>query len=170
MPAVGMALQSVPRIVADVGDASPCTGLWLKSYGFNRTAALHHELDHDALSNAVGLAERTTRRHAARLAASRLPPGKRLDSFDFRLVPSVSRAAVETLLEMSQGEAAQALGIPPGTMGRRYQRAPQLRIRDRRHGTRSAPTRKPCGEGCESHSSNWALQRAPFGHCHDDLD
>jgi len=43
------------------------------------------------------LAERTTRRHAARLAASHLPPGKRLDSFDFRRVPSVSRAAVESL-------------------------------------------------------------------------
>ena len=44
------------------------------------------------------LAERTGRRLAARLKASRLPPGKRLDSFDFRRVPSVSRAAVEALL------------------------------------------------------------------------
>lgn len=44
------------------------------------------------------LAERSSRRLAARLAASRLPPGKRLDSFDFRSVPSVSRLAVDALV------------------------------------------------------------------------
>jgi len=44
------------------------------------------------------LAERSGRRLAARLAASHLPPGKRLDSFDFRRVPSVSQLAVEALL------------------------------------------------------------------------
>lgn len=44
------------------------------------------------------LAERSGRRLAARLKASHLPPGKRLDSFDFRRVPSVNRMAVESLV------------------------------------------------------------------------
>jgi DNA replication protein DnaC len=43
------------------------------------------------------LAERTSRRLAARLQASHLPPGKRLDSFNFQRAPSVSRAVVESL-------------------------------------------------------------------------
>ena len=43
------------------------------------------------------LAERTDRRLAAHLMAAKLPPGKRLDSFDFSLVPGLSRPRVEAL-------------------------------------------------------------------------
>ena len=43
------------------------------------------------------LAERTNRRLAAHLMAAKLPPGKRLDSFDFSLVPGLSRPRVEAL-------------------------------------------------------------------------
>ena len=43
------------------------------------------------------LTERTERRHAARLMAAKLPPGKRLDSFEFSLVPGLSRARIDAL-------------------------------------------------------------------------
>jgi DNA replication protein DnaC len=43
------------------------------------------------------LCERTSRRLAARLMTAKLPPGKRLDSFEFGLVPGLSRARVEAL-------------------------------------------------------------------------
>jgi DNA replication protein DnaC len=43
------------------------------------------------------LAERTNRRLAAHLMAAKLPPGKRLDSFDFSLVHGLSRPRIEAL-------------------------------------------------------------------------
>jgi DNA replication protein DnaC len=43
------------------------------------------------------LADRTNRRLAARLMTAKLPPGKRLDSFEFSLVPGLSRPRVEAL-------------------------------------------------------------------------
>jgi DNA replication protein DnaC len=42
--------------------------------------------------------ERTSRRLEARLTASRLPAGKRLDSFDFAVVPGIRRGQIEALL------------------------------------------------------------------------
>jgi len=44
------------------------------------------------------LAERSCRRLAARLKAAHLLPGKRLDTFDFTCVPTVSRSQAELLL------------------------------------------------------------------------
>lgn len=43
------------------------------------------------------LAERSNRRLAAHLMAAKLPPGKRLDGFDFSLVPGLSRPRVEAI-------------------------------------------------------------------------
>ena len=43
------------------------------------------------------LAERTNRRLAAHLMAAKLPPGKRLDSFDFSLVHGLSRPRIEAM-------------------------------------------------------------------------
>jgi DNA replication protein DnaC len=43
------------------------------------------------------LTERSNRRLGARLMAAKLPPGKRLDSFEFGLVPSITRARVAAL-------------------------------------------------------------------------
>jgi DNA replication protein DnaC len=65
------------------------------------TEAAREGWDHERFLHALcsqELAERSSRRHEARLAASHLPPGKRLDAFDFRCVPSVSRASVEALV------------------------------------------------------------------------
>jgi len=43
------------------------------------------------------ITERTSRRLAARLIAAKLPPGKRFDSFEFGLVPGLSRQRVASL-------------------------------------------------------------------------
>jgi DNA replication protein DnaC len=43
------------------------------------------------------LSERTSRRLAARLTAAKLPPGKRLDSFEFHIVPGLSHARIVAL-------------------------------------------------------------------------
>ena len=43
------------------------------------------------------ITERTCRRQTARLIAARLPPGKRLDSFDFSLIPGLSSARIESI-------------------------------------------------------------------------
>ena len=63
--------------------------------------AATHAWSHERFLSALcdqELAERMGRRLAARMAASRLPPGKRLDSFDFTVVPSIRRSQIESLL------------------------------------------------------------------------
>jgi DNA replication protein DnaC len=62
--------------------------------------ATEHAWTHERFLNALcelELAERGNRRLAAALQAAKLPPGKRLDSFDFSLVPSLSRQRVQAL-------------------------------------------------------------------------
>jgi DNA replication protein DnaC len=63
--------------------------------------AADHHWSHERLLSALceqELAERTERRLLGRLAASRLPPGKRLDNFNFELVPSIRKTQVESLI------------------------------------------------------------------------
>ena len=62
--------------------------------------AAEHNWTHERFLAALcelELGERSNRRLAARLKAARLPPGKRLDSFDCALVPGLSRARIEAL-------------------------------------------------------------------------
>jgi DNA replication protein DnaC len=70
---------------------------WLDLVSEAATGSWSHERLLTALCDQE-LNERTGRRLATRLAASKLPPGKRLDSFDFSLVPSVRRSHIEALL------------------------------------------------------------------------
>ncbi len=60
------------------------------------TYAWSHERFLAALCD-MELTERHSRRLSARLVAAKLPPGKRLDSFEFGLVPGLSRARIEAL-------------------------------------------------------------------------
>ncbi|MBA2672828.1 IS21-like element helper ATPase IstB [Ramlibacter sp.] len=81
----------------------------LKALRLPSMARSWHELASDATEHAwsherflgalceLELTERTNRRLASRLMAAKLPPGKRLDSFEFGLVPGLSRARVEAL-------------------------------------------------------------------------
>jgi DNA replication protein DnaC len=62
--------------------------------------AAEHAWTHERFLGALcdlELTERGNRRLSARLLAARLPPGKRLDSFEFGLVPGLSRVRVEAL-------------------------------------------------------------------------
>jgi len=62
--------------------------------------AAEHAWTHERFLGALcdlELTERSNRRLSARLLAARLPPGKRLDSFEFGLVPGLSRVRVEAL-------------------------------------------------------------------------
>ena len=72
--------------------------------------AAEHDWTHERFLGTLcelELAERTNRRLAAHLMAAKLPPGKRLDSFDFSLVPGLSRPRVESLCT---GDWVQAHG------------------------------------------------------------
>lgn len=62
--------------------------------------ATEHAWTHERFLGALcrlELAERSNRRLAAALRSARLPPGKRIDSFEFGLVPGLSRQRVEAL-------------------------------------------------------------------------
>lgn len=62
--------------------------------------ATEHTWSHERFLGALcelELTERGNRRLAAALQAAKLPPGKRLDSFEFGLVPGLSRQRVEAL-------------------------------------------------------------------------
>lgn len=62
--------------------------------------ATEHAWSHDRFLGVLcrlELDERGNRRLAAALKAAKLPPGKRLDSFEFGLVPGLSRQRVEAL-------------------------------------------------------------------------
>lgn len=62
--------------------------------------ATEHAWSHERFLGALcclELDERSNRRLAAALQAAKLPPGKRLDSFEFGLVPGLSRQRVEAL-------------------------------------------------------------------------
>jgi len=62
--------------------------------------ATEHAWSHERFLAALcelELAERGNRRLAAALQSAKLPPGKRLDSFEFGLVPGISRQRVEAL-------------------------------------------------------------------------
>lgn len=62
--------------------------------------AAEHAWSHERFLGALcrlELDERSNRRLAAALQAAKLPPGKRLDSFEFGLVPGLSRQRVEAL-------------------------------------------------------------------------
>ncbi len=62
--------------------------------------ATEHTWSHERFLGALcelELTERGNRRLAACLQAAKLPPGKRLDSFEFGLVPGLSRQRVEAL-------------------------------------------------------------------------
>jgi len=64
------------------------------------TEATEHAWSHERFLGALcrlELDERGNRRLAAALQAAKLPPGKRLDSFEFGLVPGLSRQRVESL-------------------------------------------------------------------------
>lgn len=64
------------------------------------TEATTHAWTHERFLAALcelELIERGTRRLAIRLGLAKLPPGKRLDSFEFGLVPALSRPRVEAL-------------------------------------------------------------------------
>jgi DNA replication protein DnaC len=64
------------------------------------TEAAEHAWSHERFLGALcelELTERTNRRLAVRLKAAKMPAGKRLDSYEFHLVPSLSRARVEAL-------------------------------------------------------------------------
>jgi DNA replication protein DnaC len=74
------------------------------------TEATEHAWTHERFLAALcslELAERSNRRLAATLRAARLPPGKRIDSFEFGLVPGLSRQRVEALCA---GDWVQARG------------------------------------------------------------
>jgi len=64
------------------------------------------------------LAERSRRRIERHLGEARLPPGKRLDNFDFNAVPMVSKAQISALTAgdswLEQGTNLMLFG-PPGT-------------------------------------------------------
>jgi DNA replication protein DnaC len=62
--------------------------------------AAEHAWSHERFLGALcelELTERSNRRLAASLQAAKLPPGKRLDSFEFGLVPGLSRQRVAAL-------------------------------------------------------------------------
>ena len=62
--------------------------------------ATEHAWSHDRFLGVLcrlELDERSNRRLAAALRSARLPPGKRLDSFEFGLVPGLARQRVEAL-------------------------------------------------------------------------
>ena len=64
------------------------------------TEATEHSWSHERFLGALcelELAERGNRRLVAALQAAKLPPGKRLDSFEFGLVPGLSRQRVAAL-------------------------------------------------------------------------
>jgi DNA replication protein DnaC len=69
---------------------------WEELAGEATTHAWSHERFLSTLCE-LELSERTSRRLAARLTAAKLPPGKRLDSFEFNLVPGLSRARIAAL-------------------------------------------------------------------------
>jgi len=85
------------------------TDLALKALRLPSMARSWHEIANEATTHAwtherflaalceLELTERTCRRLAARLMAAKLPPGKRLDSFEFNLVPGLSRSRIEAL-------------------------------------------------------------------------
>jgi len=71
-----------------------------RSWQVLATEAAEHAWTHERFLGALcelELVDRTNRRLAARLLAAKLPPGKRLDSFEFGLVPGLSRPRVEAL-------------------------------------------------------------------------
>lgn len=62
--------------------------------------AITHAWTHERFLAALcdmELTERSSRRLSIRLASAKLPPGKRLDSFEFSLVPALSRPRVESI-------------------------------------------------------------------------
>jgi DNA replication protein DnaC len=69
---------------------------WEELAGEATTHAWSHERFLSTLCE-LELSERTSRRLAARLTAAKLPPGKRLDSFEFHLVPGLSRARIAAM-------------------------------------------------------------------------
>lgn len=100
---------NAPTTAAATATASPNTTQALKalrlpsmSHSWQELAAeaTEHAWTHERFLSALcslELTERSNRRLAAALRTAHLPPGKRLDSFEFGLVPGLSRQRVTAL-------------------------------------------------------------------------
>jgi DNA replication protein DnaC len=96
--------MSAPSASSNLTNTQALTSLRLPSMSRSwpdlAAEATEHAWSHERFLGALcelELAERGNRRLAAALRAAKLPPGKRLDSFEFGLVPGLSRQRVEAL-------------------------------------------------------------------------